>query len=377
VFFVENMAALLPVHPSIHAPLSVRPTMAVLMPAHNEAAGIRTSLESVFAELSSEHCLVVIADNCTDETANIARAMGATVIERQDLQHQGKGFALDFGVRFLAQQPPDVVIVIDADCLVEPGTFARIAQVAIAHNRPVQACNLLQKPAELRAKDAISLLAFQVKNLVRPLGLSQLGFPCSLTGTGMAFPWSILHHSPLANGHIVEDMNLGLDLAIAGYPPLFCAEGKVTSAVPQQEKAFLSQRTRWEHGHLATIQTQWSKVFKAAVQHRRLDLLAIAFDLLVPPISLLMILWTVSIVVAMVAWGLGATRLPTILLSIEGLLLAIALGSTWAKYSREILPASVLLTIPLYILSKIPIYWAFVFNPQKAWIRTERDEMSP
>jgi cellulose synthase/poly-beta-1,6-N-acetylglucosamine synthase-like glycosyltransferase len=71
-------------------------------------------------------------------------------------------------------------------------------------------------------KDSISALAFLVKNLVRPSGLKQLGFPSLLTGTGMAFPWSIIRSVSLASGNIVEDMHMSLDLAIAGHPTLFC-----------------------------------------------------------------------------------------------------------------------------------------------------------
>jgi cellulose synthase/poly-beta-1,6-N-acetylglucosamine synthase-like glycosyltransferase len=376
IFFIECFASLFRSRSSSKRSPLVRPRVDVLVPAHNEATGIGATIESLLKDLAPEDRLVVVADNCTDNTAEIARAMGARVIERHDPEHRGKGYALDFGIKFLAQQPPDVVILMDADCVVVPGTFERIAHLAIAHNRPVQSTYLFQQPAVPTARNAISTLAIRVKNLVRPLGLHNLGLPCPLTGTGMAFPWPVIKAAPLASGNIVEDMNLGLDLAISGYPPMFCSEGRVTSTLPQQDQASKSQRTRWEHGHLATIQTQVPKLFRAAFRKMRFDLFAMGLDLVVPPMSLLVMLWMVGMVIAAVAAFLGATFLPAMILGIEGLLIITAVVSAWAKYSRAELPASMLLTIPFYILSKIPLYFAFLFKPQKAWVRTERDVIS-
>lgn len=84
-----------------------------------------------------------------------------------------------------------------------------------------QVYNLEQQPNST-PKDSISALAFLVKNLVRPRGLKQLGFPSLLTGTGMAFPWLIIRSVSLASRNIVEDMQMSLDLAIAGPPTVFC-----------------------------------------------------------------------------------------------------------------------------------------------------------
>jgi len=80
----------------------------------------------------------------------------------------------------------------------------------------------MEQPPNPTPKDSISALAFLVKNLVRPSGLKQLGFPSLLTGIGMAFPWSIIRSVSLASDNIVEDMQMSLDLAIAGHPTVFC-----------------------------------------------------------------------------------------------------------------------------------------------------------
>lgn len=372
VLLVECLAALLPVRKRIDQ-RSLRPQIAVLMPAHNEALGVEPVLSNLLAQLQPNDRLIVIADNCTDSTAAVARSTGATVIERQDADRRGKGYALDYGLKFLANDPPDVVIVVDADCMVQPGTLDRIAETAMVRNRPVQAVYLMEQPTPPKPKDTVSTLAFLVKNWVRPQGCFNLGLPGILTGTGMAFPWAVIGQVSLASGNIVEDMQLSMDLAIAGYPTAFCPETKVLGLLPQQEQAATSQRTRWEHGHLQTMRSQIPTLIKAAIQQKRFDLLAIALDLSIPPLSLLVMLWAgITMVAAVVSLALQLW-LPVTLLLLEGGMLLVAILLAWFKFGRSDLPARMLLAIPLYILWKIPLYFAFLVKPQTNWVRTERD----
>lgn len=345
----------------------------VLVPAHNEAAGISAALESVLPQLSPQDHLVVIADNCTDNTAEVACMAGATVIERHDSERRGKGYALDFGLQYIAQHPPDIVVLMDADCLAEPGAIAQISQQAQLSHRPVQAIYLLEQPANPSPKHAVSGLAFTVKNLVRPLGLANLGLPCLLTGTGMAFPWNTLQRVSLASGNIVEDMNLALDLAIAGYAPNFCPGATVIGVLPQQTKAAESQRTRWEHGHLQTLLTQVPRLMKASWRQRRFDLFAIALDLLIPPLSLLVMVWALAMGIALLASWMGTSLTPVVLLGVQGGLILAAILVAWAKFCRNTLPLKTLLAVPLYVFWKVPLYLAFLVKPQTKWVRTERD----
>lgn len=352
-----------------------RPEVAVLVPAHNEAPGIGATLQTLLPQLTAQDRLVVIADNCDDKTAAVARTFGATVIERQDpdQSRRGKGYALDYGLQFITVEPPEVVVVVDADCIVHPGTIERIARLATATARPVQATYLLAQSANPAPKDAVSALAFMVKNLVRPSGLDRLGLSCLLTGTGIAFPWSVIREAALASGNIVEDMQLTVDLAIAGHMPIFCLDAKVTGLLPQQQQALKSQRTRWEHGHLQTLLTQVPQLLRESVRQKRFDLFVIALDLSVPPLSLLSMMWAAAMGGTLLAGGLGASWIPTVLLATEGLLIFISIAGAWAKFGRANLPVLMLFAIPLYILWKIPLYFAFLVRPQTKWIRTERD----
>jgi cellulose synthase/poly-beta-1,6-N-acetylglucosamine synthase-like glycosyltransferase len=373
VLFIECSAAFLRHGSKTSDAEGVRPKIAVLVPAHNEASGIGETLLRLIPQLAEQDSIVVIADNCSDETATIARKFGAIAIERIDPERRGKGYALDYGLRYLEADPPQVVVMIDADCIVHQGAIERIAQWANDTARPVQALYLMEQPTKPSPKDAISALAFMVKNLVRPSGLEQLGLPCLLTGTGMAFPWLVIRDATLASGNIVEDMQLTFDLAIKGHTTAFCSEAKVTGRLPQQQQAAKSQRTRWEQGHVQTLLTQVPRLLKASLQQKRFDLLALALELCVPPLSLLVMMWIAVMGAALLAGSLGISWIPAIFVAIEGLLILISIVGAWYKFGRADLPVLALLAVPFYLLWKIPLYLAILVRPQTKWIRTERD----
>lgn len=349
--------------------------VAVLIPAHNEALTIAKTLTTVLPQLTPEDRLIVVADNCADDTAEIARQYDAIVLERTDPLKLGKGYALDYGIQFLKSDPPSAVVLIDADCIVEPQTVKQLAELASDRNRPIQATYLQDRPQDPSPKDTISALAILVKNFVRLQGLANLNLPCLLYGTGMAFPWSVISQVSLANGNIVEDMQLAIDLAIAGYPPLYCPTAKVTGILPQEQQAVKTQRTRWEHGHLNTLITQVPRLIKAAIAQRRWELLILALDLGVPPLSLLVMVWGATTVSAILLGIIGGLWLPALILGFTGLLILTSIVGSWIKFGSGI-PGLVLLTIPLYILWKIPLYIAFLLKPQTKWIKTKRDELS-
>ena len=373
VLFLECTAALLSNPNKTSETKSPRPKIAVLIPAYNEAAGIAATISTILPQLTPDDRLLVIADNCTDATAQIARNCGASAIERQDTERKGKGYALDFGLESIASDPPEVVIMVDADCICQPDALEKLARVAVDSKRPVQATYLMEQPPNPTPKDSISALAFLVKNLVRPSGLKQLGFPSLLTGTGMAFPWSIIRSVSLASSNIVEDMQMSLDLAIAGYPTIFCPEARVTGCLPQQQQVAKTQRTRWEHGHIQTLLTQTPRLTAASVQQKRFDLLAIALDLSVPPLSLLVAIWLAAFAASLLAATLGTSPIPAVLLAVQGILILVSIVGAWAKFGRADISGSTLLSVPFYILWKIPLYLGFLLKRQTKWVRTERD----
>jgi cellulose synthase/poly-beta-1,6-N-acetylglucosamine synthase-like glycosyltransferase len=363
-----------PPHPDRTTPNeAVRPTLAVLVPAHNEALGIRGTIESIAAQMAPGDRLVVVADNCTDETAQIARDCGAEVVERSDLTLRGKGFALRAGLAHLgAGRPPEFVVVVDADCRLQAGCLDALAAHAAASGRPAQACYLMTAPAAPRAVDVVSALAVLVKNRVRPLAMARFGFPCLITGSGCAFPWAALQAHSFDGGNIVEDMQLAIDLALAGSPPSYCDDAVLFAALPDRPAAFVSQRRRWEHGHLQTLATQVPRLGLAFLRTGRIELAAMLIDLAVPPLSLVVALNLMLAIAGLVAIALGAGWAPAAISGAALGLLALAVGLAWWRFARDYMPFRFLLSVPLYVLAKLPLYASFVFRRESTWVRTAR-----
>lgn len=374
VYFAECLSAVL----SKQAPppaLGRRPRLCVMVPAHNEAAGITATVEGIRRQLVSGDRLLVIADNCSDSTAEKARAAGATVLERFHDTERGKGYAISFGLTHLDADPPEVVVLVDADCTLSEGAIDTLSRLALSERRPIQAEYLLTAPETPSPLSSISALALIVRNRVRPLGLHVFGLPCHLTGAGMAFPWDLIRNTPALGDNLVEDLVMGLDMALAGHPPRFCAEAKVRSVLPDAKRAATSQRTRWEHGQLATLVSRGPRLLRESVRQRRPDLAALALDLMVPPLALLVTGLAGTALSGGVAFVLLRKPLVTMAPALTGLgMVGAATVGAWARFARDAVPFRVLVMIPAYVAWKIPMYVALaVRGKQKSWVRTERD----
>ena len=372
VWAVECAAALLPKRKSVDRPGGRRPGITLLIPAHNEAGGIRATLENLSSQLCGADHMVVVADNCTDRTADIARQCGATVIERHEPERRGKSHALEFGIRSLKEDSTEVVIVIDADCAARPGAIARLAQMAFDSGRPVQASYYLQPPEAGESRHRMAALAFTIKNVVRPGGLARLGLPCFLNGSGMAFPAGTIRSINWANGRIAEDKWMTVDMALAGHVPVFCEESRICSRLPAQSGALTTQSTRWLHGHLEAMLVPGPRLIWGAIRQRRPELLALALDLLVPPFSLLILLWLAGMSMSVAAGLLGAAWTPAALLAAGGALAGASFAAAAWRFGDGGLWKP-LAAAPGYVLSRIPLLAAFLVRRQRHWIPTERD----
>ncbi|MBO9581050.1 MAG: glycosyltransferase [Sphingobium sp.] len=345
--------------------------VAIIMPAHNEAASIARFIAPLLPQLGKMVRLVVVADNCSDDTASVAHAAGAAVIERHDATLRGKGHALAFGRDWLAQDPPDVVIVLDADCELEGDSLARLAETCAARGRPVQSCYLMRSQPDDAAMVQISNFAFLIKNLVRQRGATRIGAPAVLGGTGMAFPWALFKDAPLATSHLVEDLVLGIDFARAGHAPQYLESARTWSS-PATQDATRTQRTRWEHGYLQTAMKVALPLVAEGLARGRWGLIWQGLSLAVPPLALLMTLGIALLGAVAVLALLGGSWLPAAMLFIAMALATFTLGMAWSREGRIAISCATLLRIPLYLLWKLPVYLKLVRGKQSEWVRTER-----
>lgn len=373
-FGMQVVAACLPgkTQPRHKAAASGR--LAILVPAHNESTNMIPTLRSIHAQGLAGLRVLVVADNCSDDTAQVAKAEGAEVIERSDPTQRGKGYALDYGIQHLKKTaPPDMVVILDADCIPKPGAIARMAELATQTQRPVQALYLMKSPGQQSVKSRIAEFAWQVKNHVRARGLHWFGLPCQLTGSGMAFPWHALQKVPLATGEIVEDMKLGIALAARGYAPVFCEQAVVNSTFPANDEGVRSQRTRWEHGHLAIIRNEALPNLGRALLNRDLNLFFMALDLCIPPLALLVMLNMAWLMLAGVYWAWLDSAWALAISATGVLITAAAVTLAWYKFGRSVVSGGDLLRVPVYMLSKLSVYAGFLFRRQTTWVRSKRD----
>jgi cellulose synthase/poly-beta-1,6-N-acetylglucosamine synthase-like glycosyltransferase len=358
----------------VREPVPVRHArVAVVIPAHNESAGIVRTLHSVRSQLRAGDRLLVVADNCDDDTAKVAAAAGAQVVERHEPLRRGKGYALDFGVRHLEPDPPDVAIVVDADCTLGADCLDWLVQTCLMTKRPAQALYLMHSPTGAGPMARLGELAWRVRNHVRPLGSLKLGLPCQLMGSGMAFPWDTARSAPLATHHIAEDLLLGLQLAERGHPPVFCPQARVDSEFPAVAN-LRAQRTRWEHGHLGVMASHGPRLLWSALVRGQPLLVAMALDLCVPPLTVLTVLLLAALAAAAALALAGGGMLCFGLAGAASLMLACGFLLSWWRFGRETVSMVELLSVPGYLLAKVPVYRLLFKGRTSEWVRTQRDD---
>jgi|WetSurMetagenome_2_1015567.scaffolds.fasta_scaffold158695_2 cellulose synthase/poly-beta-1,6-N-acetylglucosamine synthase-like glycosyltransferase len=352
--------------------------MAILVPAHDEEAQIGAAVVALRGELQPGDRLIVIADNCKDETAARAREAGAEVIVRDEADRRGKGFAISFGVAHLKADPPEGVVLVDADCRIAGGKLAELARAARATGVAVQADYVLAAPMTANKLACVNAFAVLVRNRVRPLGLDRLVGACQLTGSGMAFPWPVLRDAPAMRENLVEDLALGLELALRGIPPRLQPEVRVQSELPSSGKAGRGQRRRWEHGQLHTMKRYTPRLIAAFLRRPRLALLGLALDLLVPPLALLVLLqFSILAITALTALTGITSTTPLLIAATSFALLLFAIGLAWLFFGRETLTLAAAARIPFYVLWKLGLYVSLlVRGKQRTWERTERQPPS-
>lgn len=364
-----TMAALLHKKPLLDRSKSVAtlPRLAVVMPAHNEAAGIVACIENIQASLKKTvGCeLVVIADNCQDNTAELARNAGVKVIERQHDTKRGKGYALDYAFTQLLAEQYDGFIVIDADSRVDEA-FIKDFQLAFAQGFDAVQCRyrLSNPDASYRAKlQRIAWLAF---NDLRLLGRERLNVSVGILGNGFALSRKVLENVPYEAGSIAEDMEYHLRLVKERYQVHFLESVCVYADAPNQSDNAAVQRSRWEGGRFRLILDHVPTLFKAVLNGQWLLLEPLA-ELLLLPLAFHVLLLLLTLVMPL--WWLKCYAAAALGLVFAHVLIAIRLGG------GGLADLKILMTAPVYILWKLTLVPKLWQNARKnaTWQRTDRE----
>ena len=264
-------------------------------------------------------------------------------------------------------------MVIDADCTIDRDGLARLISACSARQLPCQSIDLLNPDPNATPLVRVSSFAFLIKNLVRQRALQRLGGRVNLTGTGMAFPWPIFRIADLATPSIVEDLQMGLHLAARGYPPQLVSDARVWSDAAT-EGATLVQRRRWEGGFLGIAWNAVPTLIRRAVARGDTAALLTALDLMIPPLTLLILADAMALALALVvALMTGTGWAPIVMLGSASAAAAAGLSAAWWIEGKAMIPARLLATMPLYLLRKIPLYLGLAVRGKPGeWVRTER-----
>ena len=347
--------------------------LVVLVPAHDEEAGIAATLAALTGAdyPEQERRIVVIADNCSDRTADVAAAAGAEAWERTDPERRGKGHALIWALEQLLalDDPFDGVVFVDADCIVSATLLTAVNARLRGGARALQVDYVAGNPEDSSAS-ALRFAAFAVGDTVRFLGKERLGLSCGLVGTGMAFTRDLLERNPWTATGLVEDGEFHMRLVLAGERVEFVSEAQVSQAVPTSLKASSSQQARWEMGKLQLIRRWSGRLVLAGLVKRDPQRLHAGLECLVPPQSVIAI---GNLGSALAGLLLGSRRLLAL-----SLFTALAQGTFVLAGLRLVrAPAYVyraLLSAPALVLSKIGLYGRLLSGRgPTAWVRTARE----
>ena len=348
-----------------------------VVPSHNEELGIAMTVKNLFAVdyPAALRRVLVVADNCKDATAAKAREAGAEVLERQNADLRGKGYALAYAFEtLLAEGTTDAVVVVDADTVVSPNLLhayaARLARGDVA----VQAHYGVQNPnASWRTR--LMRIALAMFHQVRSIGRERLGVSAGLRGNGMCFRASLLREVPHDAFSLVEDLEYGIRLGRAGHRVAYAWEADVLGEMVSGEQASRSQRARWEHGRAQMVKQFGVPLLSEALAKRSLLLFDLAMDVLVPPLSRLVLAAVGGLVASSVLLfftGAGALAASLFGSALSGVGLYVFAG--WLHSKTGLRGLFDLAFAPVYVAWKLTL--AFRGRGTKKpgeWVRTTRE----
>lgn len=340
---------------------------AVVVPAHDEERVISRTLESLerMDYPRESHGVFVVADNCSDATAEVARRFRCTVWERLDPERRAKGYALDWAFERLTGKY-DAIVVVDADSEADPQMLAQFARV-YEPSMVLQGLDIQALGPSLSS--TASYVASALQNVLKPQGRENLGLSAGLMGNGMCFPAQLLRDVPWRRFGLAEDSEYHLDLVLAGRRARFVPGARVEATSPGSFGALRSQRMRWERGRVDSVRRFARPLLARALKERDPRSLEAFVSIASPPFSL-----AVSAAVGCLALGLVRRSFGGILVGALGI---VAPGAATLRALQLVrAPARVysnLFALPLFVVWRTYITLRSLFGGVgEGWVRTGR-----
>ena len=350
----------------------------VIIPAHNEQDGIAHTIESVRAldYPVAQFRIVVVADNCTDDTAQLARASGAIVLERTDVLNRGKGYALNYAFEAsLLDGRADAVVVIDADSSVSANLLRACDGALRAGNDVLQARHGVRNATESWRSRLINL-GFTLIHDVRSLARERMHLSCGLRGNGMCFRLDTLKRVPHTAFSIVEDLEYGIMLGLTGVRVAYVHDAWVRGDMPTTTAASRSQRIRWEGGRKTVAKMYSGPLLAQALRNRSAMALDLLLELMIPPLSAMVLAGVCGLALSLgVAYWGGWTPVAAWFWS-AGLLALVAYVLKGCALTGNFLRAICdLAWAPLYMMWRVVVKLLPSHARDSEWVRTSREPL--
>ena len=339
--------------------------LAVIVPAHNEEALIGRCVCSILASRPQFVEVLVVAHNCSDNTAVEAERAGARVLRLNESSQSGKGCALHHGFLTALAEGFDAVLVIDADSVVSTNLVEAARNSFRSGSQAVQ-CRYEMLAATSNRRGQLMSLAFMGFNVIRPAGRERLGLSAGIFGNGFGMRREVLEQLPYEARSTTEDLEYHLMLVDAGIRVAFLDSAHVASEAPASSSGASTQRERWEGGRFRMMK-QWTPRLLVRVLSGNFRALEPLLDLLGLPLALEVGLLTVALCLP-VEWLRFYAVAALALIGLH-VLVAAAKGPDFRGAMKA------LVTAPFYILWKLwmlPRIWR-ASRADAPWVRTSRD----
>ncbi|MEJ1963995.1 MAG: glycosyltransferase family 2 protein [Gammaproteobacteria bacterium] len=346
----------------------------IIVPAHNEEAVLGRVIATVKQVdwPADGFRVIVVADNCTDSTASVARAAGAIALERHDTERRGKGYALDYAFAQCRKDGfAEAFVIIDADAEVSTNLLEAVAR---RMEQGAQAVQVHYGVSNANASWRTRLLSIAKASfhIVRSRARERLGLSCGIRGNGWAVTPGLLERVPYRAFSLTEDLEYGIDLGLAGYRVHYADEAHSNAEMVSAEKAAGKQRQRWEQGRFQLIRTKTGTLLLEALKQRSRVCMDLALDLLVLPVSYVALNAGLLLLVAALAFAWKSSFAPWLWLGVGcvgALVLYILRG--WQLSGAGMRGLLDLARAPFFIAWKIIIMLSR--RESKEWVRTTRE----
>lgn len=339
----------------------------ILVPAHNETLTIERTITSLLhaAGRSDNIDITIIADNCSDNTAALARQHPVQVLERHNEHLRGKGAALQWAMEQLADKAYDYTMIIDADSIVNDDFFCELRLSLGQH-----ACEVVQTRYEAlaNAHSSIKRLAMLGFNVLRARGRVSLGGSAGIMGNGFIVSKAALEKVPFKANSIVEDLEYHMRLVESDISVRYCDSARIYGEMPTDDAASDVQSSRWEGGRLGVLKTMWWPLLKKSctgIVKGELHALDALLDLMLLPIGYMVMVLAIGL---LFPYTQATALLGFIAVGIY------VLGAAFC--GNGISELSVLTKLPAFLFKKIMRIPALIASSSSRtlWNRTPRDK---